>query len=308
VADELNQSALACNIRRPLITTNVREDIPRTSCSRCQKGVQFDWIIHHQYLPTGQGAILVKRSTVLTAVAAVAVVVILGVAFLVTQSPGGMLNSTTTSSSPSKGTASSTNSIQGGNQTYVATLVTTMQSATSTSTTATSSSIATTSTASSATGASATSSTTYTSTSQSQATGNSYFYTASSQVKVLSVQALTSGSQTGDGTVTFEVTYENIGSSAIYVLEGGGSNLNATVLSGSSLIQQVKSPQCEIAVALVPLSPGAEATALTPGCWSGFHFQLLQPGTIQVLMTLGWSNGTGKGSGSVKITAEFSLS
>jgi len=107
--------------------------------------------------------------------------------------------------------------------------------------------------------------------------------------------------------VTFSIQYQNIGPSNIYVLEGGGSNLDVTITSGTSLIQQVKSPLCEIAVAMASLGPGDNATAVTPGCWSGFQYQLLQAGSIQVQMTLGWSNGIGKGAGSIQITADFAL-
>ena len=106
----------------------------------------------------------------------------------------------------------------------------------------------------------------------------------------------------------FSVRYENIGSTDIYVLEGGGSGLNATVLSGTSQIQQVRGPMCELAGAMIPLSPGGNATAITPGCWSGFQFQILQPGEVQVLLILSWSNGIGKGGGSVSISAAFVLS
>ena len=124
----------------------------------------------------------------------------------------------------------------------------------------------------------------------------------------MAVDATVSGAQAGDPTVTFRVEYQNIGTSSIYVLEGGGSDLNVTLVSGASLIQQVKSPTCEIMVAMTPLAPGGDATAVTPGCWSGFQYQLLQAGNLQVLLTLGWSNGAGEAGGSVEITASFVLS
>jgi hypothetical protein len=205
----------------------------------------------------------------------------------------GPASSTTPSSSTTSGSTFSTNSQQAGNQTYVATFVPPMSSLTTTTTSSTSSSASTSSS---------------TSTTQSQTNGSSYSSSASSQVKILSVEAMVSGETSGDSSVTFSVTYQNIGSGDIYVLEGGGSNLNVTIVSGASIIQQVSSPRCEIMVAMTPLAPGASATAVTPGCWSGFHYQLLQPGTVQVQLALGWSNGVGSGGGSTVITAEFSLS
>jgi len=257
--------------------------------------------------PSGRESHSVKRSTLYAAIAVV-VVVALGVAFAISESPGGMSSSTTknpTSSNSSEGTTSTTNSYQAGNQTYVATLVSTMESAPSTSTTVVSS-IATSTGTSSAIASSTT--TGSTSTTQPQTGGDSYSYSPSSQVKILSVEASVSSGQPGSQRVIFEVSYQNIGSGDIYVFEGGGSSLNVTALSSNLAIQRDTGPRCEIAAAIVPLSPGAETTAVTPGCWSGFYFQLLQPGSIQVLLTLGWSNGTGKGGGSVEITGDFGLS
>ena len=243
-----------------------------------------------------------KSSTLLTTIGAVVVVAILAIAFAIGTSSGGATSSMTTSSNSSTGATYNT-TVQAGNETYVATLISTMESAPSTSSTFSFTTSATTISSSSTASASSTTSTTSW---EAQRTGSSYSYTASSQVKVLSVAALTSRGQQGDATVTFVVTYENIWSSDIYILQGGGSNLNVTIASGSSILQTVTGPRCMIAVAMTPLAPGDQATAVTPGCWSGFHYQLLQPGSIEVLMTLGWSNATNQG-GSLEITADFAL-
>jgi hypothetical protein len=119
-------------------------------------------------------------------------------------------------------------------------------------------------------------------------------------VKVLSVSATVSG----DSAVGFTVQFQNIGSSTIYVLGGGGSSLNSTITTGASYVKEVTGPRCEIAEAIVPVSPGGDWTAVTPGCWSGYHYELLSPGTIGVQLTLTWSGGIG---GSLEIYAEFSL-
>jgi hypothetical protein len=236
-----------------------------------------------------------KKTSVYAAVAVVAVIVILAVAFALSQSTGMGVSSSTPISSPTS--VQVTSSFQAGNQTYIATMV----RAPTTSTTLTS----TTSTGS----ASSTSS--WITTTEPLGTGDSYTYSASSQVKILTVAASVSQGQNGDAAVNFQVQYENIGSGDIYVLSGGGSNLNVAITSGASILNQVSSPRCEIAVAMTPLSPGANRTAVTPGCWSGFYYQILQPGTIQVELTLTWSNGayvsTG-GGGSLVITADFTLS
>lgn len=134
--------------------------------------------------------------------------------------------------------------------------------------------------------------------------GGWYSYSPSDQIKVLSVSASVSGS----GGVSFSVTYENAGTRSVYVLEGGGSSLSVAVVSGASL-EQVSSPRCLIAEAMAQLGPGEVATATSPGCWSGFHYQLSQPGTVQTQLTLRWENGAsaGGGSGSLIIDAQFTL-
>ena len=250
-----------------------------------------------------------KRTTLFTVTAALVVVAVLAIALAV-QYTGGNLGRTVTSSASSSLTSSgstfSTNSVQGGNQTYVATF----QSATEESTTATTA----TSSSSSASASSASSSTTFsssitTSGTQSQNNGDSYSYTASSQVRILSVEATVSGSQQGESAVSFWVRYENIGNSDIYVVEGDGSGLNATITSGASLIKEFAGARCMIVVVVGPLSPGSNQTAFTPGCWSGYQFELLEPGTIGVQLTLSWSTGLSQGEkGSITISAEFALS
>ena len=117
-----------------------------------------------------------------------------------------------------------------------------------------------------------------------------------------------SGSQSGDETVTFWVKFENIGSSNITLVEAAGSGLNATITSGNSILSEVAGPRCEIVVALAPVSPGSSQTTFTPGCWSGYHFLLLGPGTIGADLTLTWFSGASQGAVSkVTINAEFNL-
>ena len=118
-----------------------------------------------------------------------------------------------------------------------------------------------------------------------------------------------SGSQPGDESVSFWVKYENIGTSDIYIVEGGGSGLSANITSGTSLIQEYGGARCDIIVVVGPLSPGANQTAFTPGCWSGVRFELLEPGTVGVRLTLSWSTSVSQGEeGSITINAEFALS
>jgi hypothetical protein len=127
-------------------------------------------------------------------------------------------------------------------------------------------------------------------------------------MKLLSVAAGVSGTQSGGQVVTFTVQVQNAGSNTVYVLGGGGSSLNAVITSGSTTIRQTSGPRCEIATTMVPLSPGQRWTARTPGCWSGYSYQLVQPGTIQVQLTLSWSgDSNGSSGGSMQIDASFAL-
>lgn len=50
-------------------------------------------------------------------------------------------------------------------------------------------------------------------------------------------------------------------------------------------------PKCEIVSAEILVSTGQNFTSSTLGCWSEYSYVLLQPGTIQVQLTLNWSTG-----------------
>jgi hypothetical protein len=219
--------------------------------------------------------------------AAASVVIVIGIlAFAFSMGSLSGLTSGGQNSTSSSSTIGNTSSIQGANQTVVAIHVTALASTTSTSTSSAS-----------------------TTSSQSQSTGGSYSYNPSSQVSVLSVAATVSGTQAGQETVSFSVQFQNVGSGTIDVLSGGGSSLSATITPGQSVIQQTTGPKCEIAVAMVPVSHGGVWTARTPGCWSGYYYQLVVPGTIQVQLTLNWSGNSSQGSsaGSMMIDAQFTL-
>ena len=217
---------------------------------------------------------------ILYTIAAVAVVAVIAVAFVLGQVPPS--NSGTQSSSSNSGTTGVINA-EGANRTFVATYVSTITSTSSLSTTV--------------------STTTGSTTGQATPSG-SFTYAPSAQVQVLSVMATASSG----GALSFSVQYQNIGGGGIYVLGGGGSSLSATFVSGGSIVSQVPGPRCQIATTMVPVSPGADHTSVTPGCWSGFHYQLQGAGSVQVQLTLTWSDGADQtGGGSINITASFTM-
>jgi len=230
-----------------------------------------------------------KSTTVYAATAVVVVILILAVGLSLGFSGSGISSSTRSASSSVGGTTS----VQGENQTIVATYVSSLSSSTEPT-------ISTTSTSTS---------TTSVTTTQPQLGAGSFTYTPSSQVKVLSVAATVFSGQGGKSGVEFSVKFENIGASPIYVLNGGGSGLNVTVASGDSVVESSTGIRCELVEVLGPLNTGANATAIAPGCWSGYAFQLVQPGMAGVKMTLTWANGiSGGASGAIEIDAEFDLS
>lgn len=200
-----------------------------------------------------------------------------------------------------EGTSSitNTNALQGGgDQTIVATYVSTFTgiSSSTTSTNPESSSTTTTQVSSS--------------TASSSTTPSGVFsYSPNSQVKILSVQAYTSQSESGNQSVTFNVEFQNIGSSTIYVVSGGSSSLSATIISGPVHTQLNNVAKCEIVSAEIPVGSGQNFTSVTPGCWSGYNYQLSQPGKIQVELTLTWATGISNSgvSNMIEIMAEFTL-
>lgn len=226
-----------------------------------------------------------RSATVFAGVAAVVVCVILVSAFvfMFPSAPGG--------GGTSSNSGSTTSSLGAGNRTFIATFESTMVRCCSTTTQASTSESASAATSASSTGVQT-------------GPGGTYTYTPSSQVKIVSVSATVSGGSGGPQTVSFTVVAENIGADNVTVLTGGGSGLNSTVLSGGSYVSAVPSVRCEIAVAMVPVGPGGTWTSTTPGCWSGYYYQLRQDGTVQVQLTLSWS---GAAPGSTVIDAEFAL-
>ena len=117
----------------------------------------------------------------------------------------------------------------------------------------------------------------------------SFTYSPAYPVKVESVGASTY--QGSNGTmVTFEVTYENVGSYDVYTAAGCGSSLVATLPPGNGVLKQVYGgPVCLCAEAITPILPGGNRTSVTPGCWTVDKIMVAHPGTVQVELTLSWS-------------------
>ncbi len=214
-------------------------------------------------------------------VAAVIAVTLVGAAYL----PGIVQGSSTSSSaSPTSTTTTQT----------TATSCTTLSSASTTEYTS-STSVSTTITSSS---------------SSSNSTFCSFTYSPASPVKIESVQASTA-QQDGATRVTFQVLFENVGNSPIYVLGGCGGGLTSSIVGSSSVIQQTAGgPLCDCAAIILTLESGQNHTSTNPGCWSGFYYDLVGLGTANVNFTLSWSTGSQnviQGTNSTTISAQFTF-
>lgn len=226
-------------------------------------------------------------------VTGVVVVVILTLALFSTT---GLSPKSTTSTGPS-GTGAFTAAAENVTAVYTETMVRAPTTSASSSASTTSSAGSTTATSSSTSAVGS-------------GDGGSYTYTPSSEVQVLAVSAEVDANQTGGGTVVFVVQFKNIGTGSIYVAHGGGSGLAVNVTSGGSILHQVRTLKCLIVTAMVPVAPGAASEAMAPGCWSGYQYELVGPGTVGTEMVLTWTRGSaqGGGEGSITITADFTLS
>lgn len=233
---------------------------------------------------------MISRSAQIAAVAAVVFAVALASVYVAYLAPSG--NACSSLQCSGSGNSSGTNSAQGANSTYIATYSATPTAYTSTTSTS----------VSSQTGSSTN---TYSVSTSTGPTGT-YSYSPNPDIEVLSVSAVVSNGKS----VTFAVQFRNTGTGTIYVEGGGGSSLDSSIISGGNVVAKLQQPRCLIATALISVAPGEDHASSTPGCWSGYYYALVQPGTVDVELTLSWSYGlssTGSNSNPVVITAVFNL-
>jgi hypothetical protein len=145
----------------------------------------------------------------------------------------------------------------------------------------------------------ATSTTTVTSTLScpSKTTCGSFIYAPTGQVQVDSVQATeyichTCGAVNGESYITFAVTFENIGNSTIYI-DAGSDSLTSSVPTNSSVIQYVTSSvECSGSLRTMDLSHGQNYTMYAPGCRTGFDYQVVQAGSVNVRFWFEWTTNS----------------
>ncbi|MGA2200021.1 MAG: hypothetical protein ABSG45_08800 [Nitrososphaerales archaeon] len=207
---------------------------------------------------------MVSRVLLLSA----AIVVVLGAAIYVP----AMIQSPPSRSTVSTATTATTCTTSGS---------TTAESTTQSATTSTTSTTLTTTSTTAPTSA----------TTPSNATNGKFSFSPTSPVKIESVQAVTAKDSHGNTSVTFQVLFENTGSTPIYVIGGCGGGLSSSIVGNSMVIQRVPGgPLCDCPAIILTLNDGQNHTSVNPGCWSGYAYHLLSPGTVTMNMTLQWSS------------------
>jgi len=117
----------------------------------------------------------------------------------------------------------------------------------------------------------------------------SFSYSPMGQVKVDKVWATATPASNGRANVTFLVTFENTGSSPVYVLGGFVGMLAFSVSGNSTIIQAVTSNQCTGGIYVVALNQTQHITYVAPDCSNGFNYQLVHPGNLAMVFNFGWT-------------------
>lgn len=124
----------------------------------------------------------------------------------------------------------------------------------------------------------------------------SFTYTSTGPVQVDSVQATqfvcqNCGAVNGESYVTFAVAFDNIGNSPIYIPDGSGG-VSTSVPANSSVIQEVASERCAGTYSFAKLNPGQNYTLYSPSCETGFDYQLVQAGSVNVTFSFNWTTNS----------------
>lgn len=136
-----------------------------------------------------------------------------------------------------------------------------------------------------------------------------FTYSPHGQVEVTSVQALVY-TEGGNSSLVFKVSFSNAGTAPVYVAGGCGNSLTSSILSGGGTVETLTHyTRCLCAVTMVSVQPGASATAVDPGCWSGYGYRVVGSGSITANLTLSWADAeTGNLPHSTSIVASFYIS
>ncbi len=136
-----------------------------------------------------------------------------------------------------------------------------------------------------------------------------FTYSPGGPVKVTSVQALLYPEAGGNASLVFKVAYDNSGTVPIYVAAGCGSSLSSSITSGGGVVETLRFlARCLCAEESVPVQPGASATAVDPGCRSGYSFRVVGSGSFTANLTLSWTGSqNGATPNPTQINAAFNI-
>ena len=115
------------------------------------------------------------------------------------------------------------------------------------------------------------------------------------QVQVESVQATqfvcqNCGAVNGQSYVRFAVIFENAGNSPIYIPDGSvGVSIS---VPPDSILQKVASGLCAGTFAIAKLNPGQNYTLYGPDCFTGYDYQLVQAGSVNVTFSFNWTTNS----------------
>jgi len=101
---------------------------------------------------------------------------------------------------------------------------------------------------------------------------------------------LIGGIHNGQSYVSFAVTFDNAGTSPIYIPDG--SSGVAISVPADSILQQVASPLCAGAFSIAKLNPGQSYTLYGPSCEAGYDYQLVQAGSADVSFSFDWTTNS----------------
>jgi hypothetical protein len=140
----------------------------------------------------------------------------------------------------------------------------------------------------------------------------SFTYAPAGQVRVDSVQATQSvcqgcGAVNGTSYVSFAVVFYNTGDSPVYVFTSS-AGIDTSVPSNSVVLEKVPSSAfCLGTVAIMKIEPGGNLTLSGPTYCTGFYYQLVGKGIVDVGFDFQWNTNDRGIDNMTTISAQFNF-
>jgi hypothetical protein len=117
--------------------------------------------------------------------------------------------------------------------------------------------------------------------------GSFTYNTSGSPLQVDSVIA-NNESVNGRQAVDFEVTFENIGDSPIYI-PAGSTGISASAPTNSPVLVAYPTERCAGDFMIEELNPGQGYSLLGPPCGGGVNYAIAQAGSVNVTFSFDWT-------------------